>query len=219
MTRVKICGITTLDDACFAVEAGADMLGFNFYPKSKRYITPVEAAKIVASVRDAYTEKCPVLVGVFVNEAVSGMLELKSVVGLDGLQLSGDETTATLWALEGVGFKAIRPAGLIQALEDVKQFALPVATPEHLPSILLDAYHPDEYGGTGLQAADEIAQMVRSQVPRLMLAGGLTPENVAARVAAVQPWGVDVASGVESEQPGIKDHARIQAFIQAAKSV
>jgi phosphoribosylanthranilate isomerase len=219
MTKVKICGITTLDDASFAVEAGADMLGFNFYPKSKRYITPQAAAQIGYRLREKYSDSRPLLVGVFVNEVIATMLEIKAVAGLDALQLSGDETTATLLALEGVGFKAIRPAGLIQALEDVKKFALPVATPDYLPSILLDAYHPDEYGGTGLQAADEIAQMVRSQVPRLMLAGGLTPENVAARVATVQPWGVDVASGVESEQPGIKDHARIQTFIQAAKSV
>lgn len=219
MTKVKICGITALDDACFAVEAGADMLGFNFYPKSKRYITPQAAAQIGYRLREKYSDSRPLLVAVFVNEAVATMLEIKAVAGLDALQLSGDEITATLLALEGVGFKAIRPAGLIQALEDVKKFALPVATPDYLPSILLDAYHPDEYGGTGLQAADEIAQMVRSQVPRLMLAGGLTPENVAARVATVQPWGVDVASGVESEQPGIKDHTRIQAFIQAAKSV
>lgn len=219
MTRVKICGITTLDDACFATEAGADMLGFNFYPKSKRYITSQAAAEIVYHLRKQYGDHRPVMVGVFVNESLASMLEIKSVVGLDLLQLSGDETTATLHALDDFGFKAIRPAGSIQALECMKQFALQDDTSEHRPSILLDAYHPNEYGGTGLQAADEIAQMVNSQVVRLMLAGGLTPENVAERVAKVQPWGVDVASGVENDQPGIKDRAKVQAFIQAAKSL
>jgi phosphoribosylanthranilate isomerase len=84
---------------------------------------------------------------------------------------------------------------------------------------LVDAYHPGAFGGTGIQTDDEIALTVRALVPRLMLAGGLTGQNVAARVLAVQPWGVDVASGVEAGQPGIKDVAKVKAFIDAAKSV
>ncbi|HEX2621419.1 MAG TPA: phosphoribosylanthranilate isomerase [Phototrophicaceae bacterium] len=219
MTKVKICGITTLDDACFAVEAGADMLGLNFYPKSKRYISPENAAKICQTLRETYGEGCPVLVGVFVNESAPNMLETLQTVGLDFAQLSGDELAEILVDLNGAGFKVIRPATLVQAQEETCQYALHSSISEDIPSLLLDAYHPDEYGGTGLQAAEETANVVKAGVTRLMLAGGLTPDNVAERVAAVQPWGVDVASGVESGQPGVKDRDKVRTFIQAVRAV
>jgi phosphoribosylanthranilate isomerase len=214
---VKICGITELEDAHAAIEAGADMLGFNFYPKSKRYLEPEKAREMCETLRQLYGEKCPLFVGVFVNEIVSNMQSLKNSVGFDAIQLSGDESISVIAELHGMAFKAIRPSTGKQAIEDVRYFLIYFPDDERLPSLLLDAYHPGEYGGTGLQTADDITQTVKARVPRLMLAGGLTPENVGTRVAAVQPWGVDVASGVEGDTPGIKDHAKMRAFIKAAR--
>jgi phosphoribosylanthranilate isomerase len=105
-----------------------------------------------------------------------------------------------------------------QALDDIKYYEKYLPTSERAPSVLLDAFKSGEYGGTGEQVGEEIAQAVKAAVPRLLLAGGLTPDNVAARVAAVQPWGVDVASGVEKDgQPGKKDAGKVKAFIAAAK--
>src|SRR5690606_6281463 len=139
-------------------------------------------------------------------------------VGLNFAQLSGDESDAMLAELRGIGFKAIRPMNLQLALDDVDYFSRSMPTSERAPSLLLDAYHPKLYGGTGEQASVDVAVAVKARVPRLMLAGGLTAENVAERVAAIQPWGVDVASGVEVDgRPGVKDSAKMRAFIAAAK--
>jgi phosphoribosylanthranilate isomerase len=218
MPQVKICGVTTFDDALAAAQAGADLLGFNFYKKSPRYIAPEMAQPICDALRKQLGAACPTLVGVFVNEVVGVISATTRKVGLTAAQLSGDESDDMLRELRGMGFKAIRPTNLAQAVDDVQYFSAHLPTNEHIPSLLLDAYHPQLYGGTGEQASVEIALAVKQQVPRLMLAGGLTPENVAARVQAVQPWGVDVASGVEFEgQPGVKDPAKVRAFIQAAK--
>jgi len=218
MTRVKICGLTTFEDALAAAQAEADMLGFNFYKRSPRYITPEAAQPICDSLRTQLGAACPVLVGVFVNEVVGIISAITRKVGLNAAQLSGDESDDMLRELRGIGFKAIRPMNLAQALDDVHYFNPHFPTNEKFPSLLLDAYHSQLYGGTGEQASTEVALAVRAEVPRLMLAGGLTPENVTERVNAIQPWGVDVASGVEVEdQPGKKDSAKVQAFIQAAK--
>lgn len=216
MTQVKICGVTTFDNALACAEAGADMLGFNFYRQSPRYIKPEAAQVICDDLRAALGTDCPVLVGVFANEVVGTMSAISIQVGLDFVQLSGDESDAMLRELRGIGFKAIRPANLAMALDDVDYFASTLPQNERAPSLLLDAYHPNLYGGTGDQASIEVALAVRERVPRLMLAGGLTPENVGQRVAAIRPWGVDVASGVESA-PGVKAIDRVQAFIEAAK--
>jgi phosphoribosylanthranilate isomerase len=218
MTKVKICGLTTFDDALFAAQAGADMLGFNFYKKSPRYIKPEDAQPICDRLRSQLGADCPILVGVFVNEVVGLISAITRKVGLNAAQLSGDESDDMLRELRGIGFKAIRPMNLAQALDDVNYFHEQFSTNEHLPSLLLDAYHPQLYGGTGEQASVEVALAVKSEVARLMLAGGLSPDNIAGRVEAIQPWGVDVASGVEvADQPGVKDAAKVQAFIQAAK--
>jgi phosphoribosylanthranilate isomerase len=217
MTIVKICGLTTYDDALMAAQAGADMLGFNFYKKSPRYIQPDDAQPICDRLREQLGKDCPVLIGVFVNEVVGVISAITRKVGLNAAQLSGDESDDMLAELRGIGFKAIRPMNLAQALDDVQYFSPHFPANERLPSLLLDAYHPQLYGGTGEQASVEVALAVKEHVPRLMLAGGLTPENVGERVRAIQPWGVDVASGVE-EQPGKKDGAKVQAFIQAVKS-
>ncbi len=220
MTKVKICGITSFEDALMSAEAGADMLGFNFYKKSPRYIAQENAQPICDGLRAQLGEACPLLVGVFVNELVGVISAITRKVGLDGAQLSGDESDDLLKELYGIGYKAIRPMTLAQALDDVNYFRLQFPTNEKMPSLLLDAYHPQLYGGTGEQASTEVALAVKAAVPRLMLAGGLTPENVAGRVQAIQPWGVDVASGVEIEgQMGKKDVSKVQTFIQLAKGM
>lgn len=218
MIQVKICGITTFSDALAASEAGADLLGFNFYKRSPRYLSPETAFSICSQLRAALGARCPVLVGVFVNEVVGSISAITNQVGLDFAQLSGDESDDMLRELRGIGFKAIRPANGTMALEDVTYFRPHFLADERIPSLLLDAYHPDLYGGTGEQASIEVALQVKAQVPRMMLAGGLTPENVGERVNAIQPWGVDVASGVElSDQPGVKDAAKMAAFVTAAQ--
>jgi len=216
--RVKICGITTLDDALMAADAGADMLGFNFWPKSKRYITREEAAELCMSLRAELAADCPLLVGVFVNMVVSDVSRTLEIVGLDCAQLAGDESEAMLRELRGTAFKAIRPADAYQAQDDLAYFGPVMPSNEWMPSILLDASVPGQYGGTGQTASDAVIEIVRIGVPRLMLAGGLTPENVAERVAAVRPWGVDVASGVEGDTPGRKIADKIREFIWAARA-
>jgi len=217
MAKVKICGVTTFEDALMAAQAGADMLGFNFYRQSPRYILHDDALTICDRLRAEMGQDCPVLVGVFVNEVVGNISAITLRVGLDFAQLSGDESDAMLKELFGIGFKAIRPTNKDMALDDVDYFSETMPQDERAPSLLLDAYHPNLYGGTGEEASVEVALAVKALVPRLMLAGGLNPENVGERVAAIQPWGVDVASGVESA-PGIKDAGKVKAFINEVKS-
>ncbi len=218
MVRVKICGITRFEDALAAAGAGADLLGFNFYKKSPRYVTPEVAATICDRLRAEVGSACPVLVGVFVNEVVGVISAITRKAGLNCAQLHGDESEAMLKELYGIGFKAIRPMNLAQALDDVNYFKPQFPIDERWPSLLLDAYHPNLYGGTGEQASTEVALAVKAQAPRLMLAGGLTSENVSGRVKSIQPWGVDTASGVEVDgQPGIKDAAKIRAFVDAVR--
>jgi phosphoribosylanthranilate isomerase len=216
--RVKICGITTLDDALMAADAGADMLGFNFWLKSKRYIAKEDAAELCSALRAELAADCPLLVGVFVNMVVSDVSRTLEVVGLDFAQLAGDESEAMLRELRGTAFKAIRPANAYQAQDDLAYFGPVMPANEWMPSILLDASVPGQYGGTGQTASDEVVEIVKAGVPRLMLAGGLTPDNVAERVATVRPWGVDAASGVEGDMPGRKDKDKVREFILAARA-
>jgi phosphoribosylanthranilate isomerase len=218
MTIVKICGLTTFEDALAAAQAGADMLGFNFYKKSPRYITPEAAQPICDGLREQLGAACPLLVGVFVNEVVGVISAITRKAGLNFAQLSGDESDDMLKELRGIGYKAIRPMNEAQALDDVNYFRPQFPTNERMPSVLLDAFNPKLYGGTGEKTPISIALAVKAEVPRLMLAGGLTPENVGNIVAQAQPWGVDVASGVEGE-PGRKDAAKVAAFIRAARGV
>ncbi len=214
MTIVKICGLTNLEDALVAAEAGADLLGFILYPKSPRYVAPEKIAEIVAGVRAAFAAS-PRCVGVFVNESSAQVLDMLEQTTLDLAQLHGDESAAEVAALRGRGFKAVRPTSLEAALMVAATFApLGVTAGPHL---LIDAYTPNAYGGAGQLADWSMATAVVGRVNRLLLAGGLTPENVADAVRLVNPWGVDVASGVE-QAPGRKDHARVRAFVAAAKS-
>jgi phosphoribosylanthranilate isomerase len=214
--KIKICGITNLEDALAAVQAGADYLGFIFHPKSPRYVSVAQAQAIVGGVRRQYRDKRPKGVGVFVNASPAQVRYTLYTAGLHFAQLHGDEGPEAVAAQRGRAYKAVRPASRAEALEAAVQYA--GLGPAPGPSLLLDAYHPTEYGGTGVRADWTAAAEVARRVPRLLLAGGLTPDNVAAAVGAVRPWGVDVSSGVEAA-PGRKDHAKLRAFIRAALAV
>ena len=210
--KVKICGITNLDDALAAIDAGADMLGFNFYPKSQRYIPPEAACAIAAQIRSG--ERRPALVGVFVNADLADIDSIMDALGLDLAQLHGDEPAAVLARLNGRGFKAVRPTSIGEAEADAERYApdSPAA-----PALLLDAYRKNHYGGTGQPADWPIAAKLAQTRP-ILLAGGLTPDNVARAVRLVRPWGVDTASGVEWA-PGRKDIDRLRAFVSNARRV
>lgn len=208
MIHVKICGIRTLDDALAAAAAGADMLGFNFYPASPRYVEPARCAHLVAELRELATGVT--LVGVFVNADPAEVRRILALCGLDQAQLSGDEPPEHIAALGGRAFKAIRPAKLAAARLAAARYNR--RTP---PALLIDAAAGGAFGGSGQPADWTIAAALAARMP-VLLAGGLKPENVAAAVTAVQPWGVDVASGVEWA-PGCKDAARMAAFVRAAR--
>lgn len=216
--KIKICGIRTLEDALAALEAGADMLGFNFYPQSPRYISPQDCAAILASLRASHLpvhafrpSSAFTAVGVFVNVSAEEIRAVLEQCPLDLVQLSGDEPPETLRALGGRAFKALRPANR-EALQDAQRRYPPRDPP---PAYLLDASRPGQYGGTG-QIADWVLAAELARELSILLAGGLTPDNVAEAVQQVQPWGVDVASGVESA-PGRKDPRKMASFVRNAR--
>jgi phosphoribosylanthranilate isomerase len=202
MTKIKICGIKTISDALAAMDAGADLIGFNFYPKSPRYIE-VGRCRDIMSVMRKYGHMT--YVGVFVNATVTTICATMETLGLSLAQLHGDETQEMLRVLDGKAFKALR--GIPQNIDDFSR--------QDPPSFLLDASVKGSYGGTGVTADWDRAAELARQYP-LLLAGGLTPENVAEAIERVHPWGVDVASGVESS-PGEKDPAKLRAFVQAVR--
>ena len=200
MTKIKICGIKTVTDALAAMEAGADLIGFNFYPKSPRYID-VGTCRDIMSVMRRYGHIT--YVGVFVNSSVEEIRATIDTCGLSLAQLHGDETPEMLNALDGKAFKAFRgvPA-------DVNGFARSKS-----PALLVDAAVKGVYGGSGEIADWSAAAELAKKYP-LLLAGGLTPENVPEAIRQVRPWGVDVASGVESAR-GEKDASKMKAFVKA----
>jgi phosphoribosylanthranilate isomerase len=209
MTFVKICGITRLADALEALEAGADLLGFNFYAPSPRSITPDECAAITARILIEHPQAT--LVGVFVNMPLAQIDAILERCSLQLAQLHGDETPAMLAALDGRGFKAFRgvpPETTYADYAAVRQHKAPV--------FLVDALVTGLYGGSGVTADWQAAAQLAKQVP-ILLAGGLKPENVAEAVRQVRPWGVDTASGVETN-PREKNSGKIKAFIQAVRS-
>ncbi len=208
--KVKICGITSVDDALMCAEAGADLIGLNFYPKSPRYLTRDAACKIVAALRAL--PQPPTLAGVFVNETAETMKVVLDNCNLDLAQLSGDESNKVLEAMgPGRAFKAIR-----NMRYEIRNMYPPFGSRIPYPELLFDAHAAGQYGGTGQVADWKTAAQIAKEC-RLLLAGGLTPENVAAAVRQVRPWGVDVASGVEAA-PGVKDRAKVVSFIRAAKN-
>lgn len=200
MLRVKICGITNAHDARRAVELGADMLGFVFYDKSPRYITPNEARQIVKEIPpDIMT------VGVFVNEKKERVQEILSETGIAAAQFHGDETPEDC-AISKTAIKAfrIKKASDLGALKDYDVWAY-----------LLDAHSEESFGGTG-RAFDWDIAAGANKLGRIILAGGLTPDNVALAVQRVRPYAVDVSSGVEKEK-GVKDHRKMELFIKRAR--
>lgn len=204
MVRVKICGITNSEDALAAVEAGANLLGFNFYPKSPRCLTEAAAKKI-----RPLLPKSVEAVGIFVNAPAADVAALCRLVKLDAAQLHGDETPQTVTELA-------RRVPVIKAFRVEPDFRL--ATLDEYPdafAYLFDAAHTGQYGGTG-RATDWDAARRATKGRRIILAGGLKVENVAAAVRIVRPYGIDVASGVELK-PGKKDHGRLREFIQEVR--
>ncbi|MCP9460426.1 MAG: phosphoribosylanthranilate isomerase [Nitrospira sp.] len=205
--KVKICGITNLEDALAAVEAGADALGFNFYRESPRFVKSDVVKRIVAQLPPFVTA-----VGVFVNEDVKIVRDWMDDCGLAIAQLHGDEAAAYCDLLGRPVLKAIRlkDRGSLLTLAEYKgRF--------RVRGFVLDAFSTVSYGGTG-QVTDWDLAAEAANSASVILAGGLTPENVAEAIRKVQPYGVDVSSGVES-RPGKKDHKKLRAFIQAAKLV
>ena len=201
MTRVKICGITTVDDALMAVAAGADALGFVFHALSPRNITPEAAAAIIREVPPFVQT-----VGLFVNMPVAYVNDTVEAVGLDVVQLHGDEAPEYCRLMRRRVVKAFRIKD-IDSLEPIKRYSV--------AGFLLDAWSPKAYGGTGMTFNWDIAKVAEQYGP-IILAGGLTPENVAQAVETVSPFAVDVSSGVESA-PGRKDPEKVLAFIRHAQ--
>jgi phosphoribosylanthranilate isomerase len=203
MVRIKICGITNLDDALLAAELGADALGFIFYPKSPRYVAPEAARAIVAQLPPLVTS-----VGVFVDEAAAVVQELAARVGLDWLQVHGQESPEYCRSLGRRVIKGFRiqDAG---SLSELKPFQGAVQ------ALLLDTYKKGQVGGTGEVFDWRLAREARKYGPTI-LAGGLTPENVAQAIRLAQPQAVDSASGTEAA-PGKKAPAKLKAFFRAVR--
>lgn len=216
--KVKICGTTNLEDALTAVAAGADYLGFIFYPPSKRSIEIKEAQAITSHLKSLDT--CPLLVGVFVNETAPQMANILELCQLDLAQLHGDEVPALIGdsnsPIYGRSFKVLSPTSPEEAEADAEWYLPPQPLPGQ-PSLLIDTYHPSLRGGTGQTTDWQMSARLAELYPGLMLAGGLTPDNVTEAVRQVRPFAVDVASGVEAS-PGKKDPAKVRAFIQNAKN-
>jgi phosphoribosylanthranilate isomerase len=204
MILVKICGITNWPDAKAACDAGADMLGFNFYEKSLRRVSTVEAATMRARLPSGVQA-----VGLFVNAKPSEINSLHAFVRFTAAQLHGDETPSIV-------SEVTRTVPVIKAFRVAADFPLSTLDKYHDAfAFLLDGSRAGQFGGTGSGADWNVARRAVS-AHRIMLAGGLTPENVGAAIRSVRPYAVDVASGVESK-PGKKDHARMKAFIDEVR--
>lgn len=216
---IKICGLTMPDNALMCAETGVDIIGLNFYPKSPRYIEPDKARRVVEALERVIGAERPRLIGIFVNAGADEIARVIDAVGLDAAQLSGDEGPDVQAALGRRGIKAIRPRDAAEAVDLAVTFQAHPPEDARLPTLVVDAYHPALYGGTGQQTGVDIALAAKGIAPRLMLAGGLTPDNVAEQVRLIRPWGVDVAGGVEGDRPGIKDQERVRAFITAIRTL
>lgn len=201
MVRIKICGITTLEDALAAAELGADALGFNFFRESPRYIAPEKAAEIIFQLPPFVTA-----VGLFVNETEEHVREIQKKANIQVLQFQGDEAPEFCERFEGKVIKAI-PVKNKEVLHSIVHYKV--------SAILLDGYKDGLRGGTGEIFDWDLAKHAAT-LKRIILAGGLTPENVADAVKRVRPYGVDVASGVEKAK-GIKDYDKMKKFIAEAK--
>ena len=198
---LKVCGITRLSDAIHAVEQGATALGFVFWRRSPRYLDPAQAAGIISALPAPVTT-----VGVFVNETVDQVRAMSTKAGVNVVQLHGDEPPAFGDALGLPIFRSMTLADASRVME-----AWPSGTP-----LLLDAADRERRGGTGVTVDWQHAAALARQ-RRVILAGGLTPENVADAIETVNPYGVDVSSGVEAA-PGVKDVQKVARFLENARA-
>jgi len=202
--RVKICGITNWSDARRAIEDGADLLGFNFYARSPRYIKPASAKRIVRRL-----PKKVLAVGVFVNESEPKMLEIAHAVGLDALQLHGDEPPEMVARLKEK-FPVIKAMRVRKSLgaREIGRF-------KGASAVLLDGFDSRRRGGTGKTFDWDVARRA-GRYGRVFLAGGLTPENIGEAIRAARPYAVAVCSGVEAK-PGKKDPARMRNLMREVR--
>lgn len=199
--RIKICGITSVEDGLHAARCGADALGLVFYPVSPRYVSAEQARRIIAALPPLVTT-----VGLFVNQPSNEITDIARFCGLDVLQLHGDETPEQC---------QLPPWRVIKALRVRDAASLNDLAAYRVSGMLLDAWQADSYGGTGHRFNWQLAVQAAQQRP-IILAGGLTPANVAEAVKTVRPYAVDVSSGVESA-PGRKDPELVAAFIRNTK--
>lgn len=212
MFRIKICGVTTVEDARIAADAGADAIGLNFFDKSPRFVSERVAERIAAALPVGVKK-----IGVFVNATASEIRDRYVAASLDLIQLHGDEPPEFLSELDGLPvMRAFRPTGALTSVRDYLSECDRVSLRPAM--ILIDAFSKDQYGGTGETAdwaAIKAARPFLGKAP-LVLAGGLNPSNVACAIAAVEPDAVDTASGVEIS-PGRKSAKLIQAFVAEAQ--
>jgi phosphoribosylanthranilate isomerase len=201
MIKVKICGITSIEDALMAVAAGADALGFVFFEKSPRHVDPELAARIIAELPPFVQ-----VMGLFVNAELDFVNTTADSCKLDLVQLHGDESPSYCQQVRRRVMKAFRVRD-VESLAPMEQY--------RVAAFLLDAYSPNAYGGTGERFDWDCAIAAKAR-GTIVLAGGLDPDNVASAVARVEPYGVDVSSGVESS-PGRKDPEKVRRFIEQAK--
>jgi len=190
MTRVKICGITNLEDALLSAKFGADALGFNFYEQSPRYIAPEKVREIIQKLPPEILK-----VGVFVNESLEKICEIAATAKLDAIQLHGEETPEFARQL-----KAKTHLEIIKAFRVSENFKPEDVLQYKVDAILLDAYSPQEYGGTGETFDWEIAKKVQEIFPKMYLAGGLSAENTGEAIENVKPFAVDACSCLERER-------------------
>ena len=210
MIRIKVCGVMLPDDAAMVAASGVDFIGLNFWPKSKRYVTPERAPLVAAAARASGSAR---LIGVFVDPEIDEILEITARVELDAIQLHGDEDPERCKKISAALYRPVWKAIPISASRDV--IKLEVWPTE---ALLLDAPTPGR-GGAGAKFDWNLAREARERHPtrNFVLAGGLDPANVAEAISLVDPWCVDVASGVEAA-PGIKDAAKVAAFVAAARA-
>ncbi len=210
-TLAKICGVTLAEDARLAARLGADFLGLNFWPRSRRYLEPRRAPAIAQAARGAGEIR---LVGVFVNATLEEIAAIHRAVTLDVVQLHGDETPADVAAIAAALGVEVWKAVAAGGRDDVERLDEWTAA----AAILLDAPSAGR-GGSGLTIDAEVVRHARARHPtrKLVLAGGMRPDNVAAAIAELAPWAVDTASGVEAA-PGVKDAAKLAEFLSAVRA-
>ena len=208
---VKICGITRVEDAVAAARFGADFIGLNFYPGSPRCISEGQARLILQALPDGITA-----VGLFVNESWEHIGEVATRLGITMVQVHGEQLSpCPLPDLRWIAAFSIKGPS---TFSDMGQLLQRSPSLGRIPAaILVDAHVPGAYGGTGQTAPWEVLTLYRPAAP-IVLAGGLTLDNIAEAIRIVRPWAVDVASGVESS-PGVKDHDKMRRFIENAKTV